>query len=129
MLAVETGDGSPHAATVHFAHTENPFVFFFETAQDSKKGQSILSKKETRASVVLGTIESTMMTLQMDGLIQVLGDNEKELYDKIYLGKFPEKEGKFKDQKIFPFIFTPNWWRFTDWTKPGGKQIINSDQK
>ena len=34
VLAVEMPDGSPHAATVHFAHTESPLVFYFETNRD-----------------------------------------------------------------------------------------------
>jgi uncharacterized protein YhbP (UPF0306 family) len=127
VLAVEMLDGSPHAATVHFAHTENPLQFFFETYRDYRKAEPLFERKITRASLVIGTDEITMKTLQLDGQVRLIETEEKELYDEIYFGKFPAKKEKSKDPKFVFFTFIPSWWRFTDWTKPTGKLILTSE--
>ena len=127
MLAVEMLDGSPHAATVHFAHSENPFVLFFETYREYRKAQALLGREKSRASFVVGSDESNMKTLQLDGVVEILKSEEKSSFDDVYLGKFPEKSEKAKDPKFICFKFIPRWWRFTDWTTPQGKIILLSD--
>ncbi len=126
MLAVEMMDGSPHAATVHFAHIEDPCVFIFETQRDYRKIEPLLGKNITRASFVIGSDESVMKTLQIDGVAQLLKAEEKESFESIYLDKFPEKREKSKDSKYIFFKFTPLWWRFTDWKTPQGKVVLTS---
>ena len=128
VLAVEMMDGSPHAATVHFAHGEDPLVFYFETQNDYRKYEPLAGREKTRASLVVGTDESTMKTLQLDGEVSIITPSEKNQWAKIYLGNFPEKEKKSSDPKFVFFKFTPTWWRFTDWTKPEGKLILLSDK-
>lgn len=127
VLAVEMMDGSPHAATVHFAHHENPLIFFFETNRSYRKSEPLFGKKETRASVVIGSNESNMKTLQMDGIARLISDIEIDLYEKIYHEKFPEKKVKSERQDYVKFLFIPTWWRWTDWTKPEGKVTIKSN--
>ncbi|MDD5068857.1 MAG: pyridoxamine 5'-phosphate oxidase family protein [Candidatus Pacebacteria bacterium] len=126
VLAVEMLDGSPHAATVHFAHTENPLVFYFETYREYRKAEPLFSREVTRASFVIGTDERIMKTLQFDGIVQLLKKDEMEIFDSVYLGKFPEKKEKSKDPKFVFFKFIPNRWRFTDWKTPNGKAILTS---
>lgn len=127
VLAVEMLDGSPHAATVHFAHSGNPLAFFFRTSRDYRKAEALVGKASARASLVIGMAESDMKTLQLDGEVRLLRDDEKEMFNEIYLGKFPEKEAKPDDPKVLNFVFTPIWWRFTDWKTPQGKMIVTSD--
>jgi general stress protein 26 len=129
VLAVEMPDGSPHAATVHFAHTEDPFVFYFETYREYRKAEPLLGKENTRASFVVGSDESNMKTVQLDGVAQLLKPDERMVYDAVYLAKFPEKKKKAEDPKFVFFKFTPTWWRFTDWTTPEGKNIWTSEAK
>lgn len=129
VLAVEMVDGSPHGATVHFAHSVRPFVLYFETYRTTRKAQALLEKKKTRASYVIGSDESNMKTLQMDGEVQLLASSEKGAFDEIYLGKFPEKKNKAEESKFLAFKFTPTWWRFTDWTGPDGKMTLTSEKK
>jgi len=129
VLAVEMLDGSPHGATVHFAHTENPVQFLFETSSDYRKSEALLGRDITRASFVVGTDEGNMKTLQLDGEIHVIKPEEKRLIDDVYLNKFSEKKEKSKGPKVVFFIFVPKWWRFTDWTKPQGKLILTSEDK
>lgn len=126
VLALEQQDGSPHAATVHFAHIENPLQFYFETDTASRKGQAIVSRPSTRASLVLGTIETTKQTLQLDGEIRQITEEETDLYMKTYLGKFPKKAEKVEGAKFLRLVFIPSWWRFTDWAGATGKEITTS---
>lgn len=127
VLALQMPDGSPHAATLHYAHTQKPVKFFFETSKESFKGKAILNKKITEASFVVGSDESNMKTLQLDGFVQLLKDSELKDFNSIYLGKFPEKKAKTSEPHIICFTFTPTWWRFTDWTTTNGKLIITSE--
>lgn len=131
VLAVEMPDSAPHAATVHFAHANEPFVFYFETKRDSRKAESIAAQGSVRASLVIGTSEADMKTLQLDGILALIPPSEESIFDQVYLGKFPEKETKIqnesaRDSEYLCLKFTPTWWRFTDWKTPDGKKIWTS---
>ncbi|MEK7188079.1 MAG: pyridoxamine 5'-phosphate oxidase family protein [Patescibacteria group bacterium] len=127
VLAVEMLDGSPHAATVHFAYDENSNQFFFETRSEYRKAEPITKRNATRASFVVGVNENDLKTLQLDGDARLITAEEKILFEKVYLGKFPNKKEKAADPKFISFVFEPTWWRFTDWTRPEGKVILVSD--
>jgi uncharacterized protein YhbP (UPF0306 family) len=126
VLAVEMLDGSPHAATVHYAHAEEPLVFYFETCREYRKAEVLLGRVASRASVVIGTHEKTTKTMQMDGVVQLLSVSERDICNSVYLKKFPEKTEKLPDPKCILFKFTPTWWRFSDFDTPEGKKIILS---
>ena len=125
VFAIEMMDGSPHAATVHFANTPEP-VFVFETEKGYRKAEALEGREVSRATLVVGSNEGNMRTLQLDGQAQLLQD--ASLKD-LYLTKFPEKKSKLDDPKVIMFSFSPTWWRFTDWTHPKGKTITTSDGK
>ena len=120
-------DGSPHGATVHFAHTEEPLIFYFETYPEYRKAEPLLKNASTRTSFVIGSDESNMKTFQLDGTARLIKDDEKQKFENVYLTKFPEKRGKYEQGKFVTFLFEPTWWRFTDWTAPGGKLILKSN--
>lgn len=124
VLAVEMPDGSPHAATVHFAHAAGPLEFIFLTERGYRKFEPLLQKKEARASLVIGTQEGEMKTLQMDGIFAETNDADQI---KIYRDKFSEKDLVNLDANDVFIVFKPTWWRFTDWALPEGKTIFNSD--
>ncbi|HSW96358.1 MAG TPA: pyridoxamine 5'-phosphate oxidase family protein [Candidatus Saccharimonadales bacterium] len=126
VLAVEMLDGSPHAATVHFANEEGPFNFYFETDRDSRKSEPLFAKEITKGSLVIGSDEKNAQTFQADGIVRLLKPDEKEIFNFVYLGKFPEKKEKSLNPNFVCFTFTPTWWRFTDWTNPKEKIVINS---
>ncbi|RJP43625.1 pyridoxamine 5'-phosphate oxidase family protein [Candidatus Parcubacteria bacterium] len=126
VLSVEMMDGSPHAATVHFAHTEDPLMFFFETDRGYRKSEPLFGRETTRASMVIGVDEGNMKTLQIDGEVRLLKGGEEKLFEDAYLGKFPSKNKKAADPGAVFFVFIPTWWRFTDWTGPQGKTIVAS---
>lgn len=81
----------------------------------------------TRASFVVGSDENNMKTLQMDGIARVPNADEDDFFMDTYLGKFPSKEGKVKDPEALFIIFTPTWYRFTNWKTPEGKKIWISE--
>ena len=127
VLAIEMLDGSPHAATVHFAYSTWPFVFFFETYKEYRKAEALLGREKSRASFVVGTDEKTTATFQLDGYVEIINEKDKEIFDSVYFGKFPNKIKKSQDAKFLCFKFTPTWWRYTEWTKSDGKIILNSE--
>jgi general stress protein 26 len=126
VLALEMMDGSPHGATVHFAHNENPLIFYFETNREYRKSEALFGREKTRATFVVGVDEKIPKTMQLDGVVELLKPEEMATFTAVYLSKFPEKNKKVEDPKKVLFKFTPTWWRFTDWTKPKGKAIITS---
>lgn len=121
VLAVEMPDGSPHAATVHFAFDAKSESFIIMTNPAYRKYEA-LAQGAARASLVIGTSEGVMQTLQLDG--EVCLSNSQELLN-IYLGVFPKAAHIF--QKDVLFTFSPTWWRFTDWANKEGKKILTSD--
>jgi hypothetical protein len=129
VLAVEMLDGSPHGATVHFANSEDPFIFFFETNREYKKSEALFGRDESRATFVVGVDENNLITFQLDGIVRLVKEEEMELYKDVYLEKFPNKAKKIGDPKVVHFIFTPTWWRYTDWTKKGESIVLTSDGK
>lgn len=120
VLAVEMPDGSPHAATVHFAFDEESETFIIMTNPAYRKHEA-LAKGVARASMVIGTSEGDTKTFQLDGVV-CLSDNENFL--NLYLEKFPKAAHIFKKDVLF--TFSPTWWRFTDWARPEGKTIFTS---
>jgi general stress protein 26 len=128
VLAVEMLDGSPHAAAIHFAHTENPLVFYFETSKLTRKAEPVIGREISRASFVIGSDPSNMQTFQVDGEVRLVAEEEKENFMDVYFGKFPNKKEKsLSNPNAIFLIFTPKWWRFTEWKKPEGKVAISSD--
>lgn len=125
VISVEMLDGSPHSATVHFAHTLAPFSIIILTDKHYRKCESILEKQETRASFVTGTDEATMKTLQLDGIVKFLSKDDVAIKDA-YFKKFPEKEKFFVEPDSVFLHFTPTWWRYTDFKAEAGKLIIEN---
>ena len=126
VMAIEMLDGAPHAATVHFAFKEDQSVFVYETSRLYRKSEPLLNRKTSRASFVVGFEEGkNSKTFQTDGEVRLLTDADKALID-YYLATFPEKQAKAADPINIFFTFTPDWWRFTDWSKPTGKTIYTS---
>ena len=126
VLSVEMMDGSPHGATVHFANSESPTIFYFETDRDYKKSEVLFGREVTRASFVVGVSEKEPRTLQVDGEVRLIKPEEKAEFEKIYLGRFPEKAKKMDNSNSVFFLFIPKWWRFIDFAHKEGKLVLAS---
>ncbi|HRH26322.1 MAG TPA: pyridoxamine 5'-phosphate oxidase family protein [Candidatus Paceibacterota bacterium] len=127
VLAVEMPDGSPHGATVHFAHTDDTGAFFFATAVTTLKAKALEGKQVTRATFVLGTNEEDMKTLQLDGTVVVVPQDDMEKFTTVYLGKFPEKEPRVNSPQSLLLKFTPTWWRYTDGSRKKERLVLVSE--
>lgn len=119
-LTVLLPDGSPHAATLHFSHSEDPFELYFSTENTSRKCQGLLEGQIVGASVVIGFSEEEWITLQMDGEVQaVLDKNELARIQAIHYPKHPNSEQYKNDPTTIFLKFTSKWWRYSDYnTEP-----------
>ena len=129
VLSVEMMDGSPHGATVHFAYDQERNQFLFETSRPYRKCDALFGREVSRASIVVGVDENNMKTLQIDGTVALVkGEQAQKDFDSVYFAKFPNKIGKNHGghENVF-FIFTPRWYRYTDWTNKEGKLILVSE--
>lgn len=109
VLSVCLSDGGCHGATMHFSIQENPLVVYIQTENNSIK----CKKLPTKASVVVGFSEETMQTLQMDGDLHQITDLEK-VY-KVHYAKNPSAEKYKNDPGTVFLVFTPTWWRYSDY--------------
>lgn len=116
-LAIMVKD-APHTAAIHFSHTSEPFRLYFQTAQDSKKCASLLNGETVPASFTAGFSEEEWKTIQIDGLIRLIHDDEREDFETSFYAKNPGSKKYAGDHSAF-LVFTPNWWRFSDFnTRP-----------
>lgn len=114
VLSVCLPDGSCHAASMHFSYQDEPLNIFIGTEKTTKKVQGLLNGGSARASVVIGFDEATMMTVQMDGDVRMATAEEMANVHKVHYTKHPGSE-KYKDLPDTCFlIFTPTWWRYTE---------------
>ncbi len=121
VFAIAMLDGTPHGATVHFAHIESPLTFIFLTSPTYQKMEP-LRQGESAATFVVGTTEEVNKTLQLDGRARL---EDTEALRDAYFTKFPETREKFGGDVFF--TFTPTWWRFTDFHLPKDKRILTSE--
>ncbi len=124
VIAVQMLNGVPHGATVHFAHQDKPFTFIVLTETSYRKAEPLLKNPSTPATFVVGTSEEAGKTLQLDGIAAL---TEDEVYKEAYFSKFPNKREKYEPPADIFLVFTPTWWRYTDWKTPQGKQILTSE--
>lgn len=116
VLTTMLPSGEPHSAVVHYSHTENPFVFFIQTKNDTVKVQSLLSQEIGKASMVIGLSEDEWVTFQMRGDIRIVSDaKEREYVSGIHHTKHPFALKRQGPTTIF-LEFKPTWWRYTNFT-------------
>lgn len=123
VFAVEMPDQAPHAATVHFVHADEPFQLVILTERGYRKFESFKEKAEVRTAVVIGTNDGAMHTVQMNGIAKVTEDQD---LIRRYYEKFTDKDIKNLNENDVFLVFTPTWWRHTDWTLPEGKTSFDS---
>lgn len=125
-LSISISDGTPHSACMAFAYKDNPLEIFFMTSNDTKKCEPLLKGLSARASFVIGFNETDMVTLQADGEVKIEEDRGKiEEIKKVYFEKYPNHK-RYENEKSVYLVFTPIWWRYTDF-KPVPNLIISSE--
>lgn len=121
VLSVQLLNGYPHGSAMHFAFDEKSFSFIFMTNPNCEKYENIKEKGSALASVVVGFSEDEMKTAQFDGVIEITEDQE---LINVYFKNFQEKKEGHKDA-IF-LVFKPEKWKYSDWTKTDGENILRS---
>lgn len=125
VITVMMPDGSPHSASIHYAHNDDLW-FFFGTAQATLKSDALHAAEAVKASLVIGFDQATMRTLQLHGEARLLNPNENDLFTQVYSIKFPHVPVNNMDPKNVYFVFTPTWWRYSDFKHPDGKLVLSS---
>lgn len=126
VLAIQMPDNTPHAATMHFSFTVDPFAIYFLTSDDTKKGAVAFNQDSTPAAVVVGAHAEAEQELQLNGMLEKIPENEFEATLAEHLEKVPSHKDYAFDGHHSLFRFTPTWWRFTDWTEDPTK-VISSE--
>src|SRR5260221_8888214 len=93
VLTTLLKDGSPHGATLHYSHRDEPLELYFSTENTGRKSEGLLNGEIGKASLVVGFSEEEWITLQMEGEVRIILDkNELEEIYKIHYAKHPNSE-------------------------------------
>ncbi len=115
VLGILQDDNSVHSASLHYAHTDEPLVFYFLTERESRKCRPLIRGQAPQASLVVGFSEEIFKTFQAEGTVAFVDNNEQGRVWEIYLQKFPDN-AKWKDDEDMVLLkFTPTWWRYRDY--------------
>lgn len=127
VLALPLEDGSPHAATLHYSLHTDPLRFFFITSRKSRKVQGLIDKGEVKASFVIGVSWQEWVTVQMDGLLRIVTNEEVlELAKAVHYANNPDSRARDAEPFTYMLSFEPTWWRYSNFQeKP--PQIISSE--
>ena len=117
VVGVLQDDGVVHSATMHFACSSDPLVFFFMTGKATIKCKSLQDGKPRKASLVIGFNEEEMATFQAEGELSFLTEEYQGLAWETYFKKYPNREKGKDDPNVVVLQFIPNWGRFSDYGK------------
>ncbi len=125
VLGMQKLDSAPHSATIHYGYTDDPLSFIILTSRTSKKCEALVANGKCKGSLVLGTSEEDMRTMQLEGDVEFTED--PTILDA-YFARFPEKWDKYSPGGHDAFLlFTPTWWRYSDY-KAEGQKIFSSEE-
>src|SRR5581483_3968140 len=113
ISTVDLNGKKPESAVIAFAETEN-FELIFGTKNTTRKYQNL--KKNQNVSFVIGW-DSERGTVQYEGIVRELSQQESSQYSSILVAKNPRSE-KFvhkEDQRYF--LVKPTWIRVLDMTQ------------
>jgi len=103
VIAIERLDGSLHGAAIHYAYSQNPFQFYFATERNSLKVDGLIVHGTSQATFVVGSDESAMKTIQLDGVVSLVTPEDHKNFEKVYFGKFGGEHKEDPEQLMFTF--------------------------
>jgi general stress protein 26 len=119
-------DGKPHSATMHYANATDPFYFVFLTERASRKCAHMQEGEKYPAAMVVGFSEEEWVTLQMEGEVEIVTEQEQEEPWRIYSHKYRGSEKYKNNREDLLLKFTPTWWRYTQ-VRPKPPVVISSE--
>ncbi len=111
VLATSGPEGQAEAALVGFAHAHD-FILIFGTYNTSRKYKYI--SHNPYVAVVFGQDEG--ISVQYEGVVSALEDEELTEYKKIYFAKHPTARKYENDAPQVYMKITPKWARWIDTT-------------
>lgn len=115
IATVAPGSPQPEAALVAFAQT-GQLELIFETFVNSRKWHNL--QANPHVSFVIGGDARQHITLQYEGIAQLVPADEAERYIAIFLAKdTPCTEQFLRDPRARLLLVRPTWLRYTDYTQ------------
>ena len=120
VLSLAMPDGSVHSAALHYSFHPDPLKIYFTTSVKSKKAKAFIGVTPVKASVVIGCDWKNMVTLQLDGEVNVVTHQELlEIAKDIHYANNPESRAHELEPETHMLMFSPTWWRYSNFqTKP-----------
>jgi general stress protein 26 len=116
-LTTMVNNSVPHSAAMHFSFATTPKItFYFSTDKTSRKCVDMINSS-VKSALVIGINEDKWTTLQLEGEIKILSnDTSIDEIKKRHYEIHPNSK-KFENDPNTVFLeFSPNWFRFTDFT-------------
>lgn len=123
-LAVAGPDGRVYGSTVHFASTEVGKLFI-QIGTDSRKYQAV-KNGPCSASFTVGFSEEEWKTLQLDGELRQIEPEQDKEFQEVYYRKNPQAK-KYRGDDTAYLLFTPSWWRYSDFSVGDPPKVISSN--
>lgn len=108
-LATVTPDGTPEAAVIEFAETDE-FELIFDTFTTYRKYKNL--KTNPDVAFVIGWDEN--ITVQYEGIAEELDDDNVAKYKQMYFTKNPDARKWEKFPETTWFRVKPRWLRYRD---------------
>lgn len=126
VLSVTLAGGDIHSATCHFSHVEDPFTLFIVTDATTRKVSNMHNDQEVKAGMVIGFSEEEWIELQMSGTAKMVKDGvDFERGRHAFENKFG---GELKSEKVI-IVFTPQWWRYSEFRRPTPVILENGNSR
>lgn len=117
--------GQPHSATMHYSYTVTPSLkLYFSTNKTSRK--ILNSNSFKKASFLIGFSETEWTTLQIEGDLEIVGDEELSEVKTNHYDRNPSSKKFEGDPNTIFLCFKPTWWRYTDY-KTSPVTILSSE--
>jgi PPOX class probable F420-dependent enzyme len=117
VVATTDPEGKPEAALVGIAATDDGELVF-DTLGTSRKATNI--GRDGRVALVVGLADE--VTVQVEGVADILPGVNIESYRSSYLDQFPDGRERAKDPEIVYVRVRPTWLRRSDY-RPGSSGV------
>lgn len=128
VLTTMIHDERPHSAVLHFSFSPDRNVFYFSTDKTSRKATFLGYTHTSNAALVVGFSETEWQTLQLEGVVQIVAD-EEELAEakKIHYAMHPNSQKFESDPDTIFLVFKPDWFRYTDFMKKPVEIVLEDE--
>ncbi len=113
VISTVNDKGNPESALIGFGGKED-LVLIVGTNKSTRKYKNVL--KNPRVALAIG-FGQEMITVQYEGIAELMPDSELKEYQKLYYVKNPSAKKYESDEGQVYFKIIPKWIRYTDFNK------------